>query len=203
MSKAKTGLPEISVDTIEAKAVAQKASVAHDNVAVYEKEEKQLKADIATLCEASRETETNTGNFIGLVRIVPDEGSPVRCEFRMNADTSPLSDSTDLEGLFGASHSLLFERVKIVTAILDPKKVLADMGPDAWDYLELRIKEGRDGDVIAKTTAVAYDEALLPKKDFLISLKGIVHTFSDNAKEFLKTYLKQALKPIVTVGGRG
>jgi hypothetical protein len=202
MPKAK--LPEINLDTDPAKDLALKAITAHDAVATSEAEEKKLKKEIVDLCEQAREKEADKDNFIGLVRIVPKEESPVRCEFRMNGNGSlAVAEETNLNSLFGPSRPLLFERIKVVTAILDPSKVLSDLGPDAWDHVELRVKEDHDQIVISKSTAVSFEEALVAKKDFLNTLKDITHTLTNKAKVFIRSFLKQALSPAITVGGRG
>lgn len=69
--------------------------------------------------------------------------------------------------------------------------------------MELRVKDGHDETVIAKSTVVSYDEAFLPKKDFIASLQEIVGTLKDQAKEWVRSYLKEAVKPTVVGGTRG
>jgi hypothetical protein len=43
-------------------------------------------------------------------------------------------------------------------------------------------------------------EAYLPVEGFLSTVNEFKHTFSAEAKEFLKEYLKEVLKPSVSLG---
>lgn len=200
----KQGLPERILDDKLAKDLAVKASEVYETVAQNEKLLKSYKTDITSACEGFREGLAKEGDYIGLVRIVPETGSPVRVEFRVDGNTAlPLSDESVLKGLFGTAYPSLYLRIKGVSGITDPDKVIKDLGTDAWKHLELRVKRNHDDDVIAKTDAITVEEGLVPTENFLNELSELKATLKPEAKDYLNPYLKGALKPFVNIGGRG
>jgi len=198
-------LPESNLNTDKAQTLVKDICENHKQIAVLNNDLKESKTDFSKICEEYREKEAEKNEFTGIIRVTSNEGDTVRCEFRMNGNSAlDISQGNDLNKLFGSSRSILFQKTEVVTTITEPEKLIKELGPDAFDYLELRVKDGADGVVIAKSPdTVITEEAFLPKKEFLSNLKEIMGTLKDDAKSFLKIYLKQALKPFVVVGGKG
>jgi hypothetical protein len=82
--------------------------------------------------------------FVGMIRIVANGLTPVRCEFKLTKNTAlELTEEKRLTEMYGASRPLLFGREKIITEITDPGALIAELqaqGKNPWDYLNLSVK---------------------------------------------------------------
>jgi hypothetical protein len=213
-------LPEKVVSSAEFVDLARQALSARSSRAQFEKVEETTKDELAVKAEALREAEANSDNFIGLLRIVKPETDtedmqPVQIQFKMTGKKKPdtngkrgayllMADMPVLDELFGANRPVLWESTKMVTSLV-PDTVIESMktaGLNPWDYLELKVKDGMDP-IVARQAGTTSIEVIAPKEGFLARLQEFGRNLCDEAKEFVRDYLKEALVTAVNVGSRG
>lgn len=211
MSKKAKTKPEISIDkkNPDFAGLVQRALDASNiraKLATLQTEEKKAKKYIEIDAKAVRESEIKKGNYIGLIRIVDDILPPVRIEFRNNGKCLDVGQEQELDRLFGASRPILFKRDKVVTEILDPEKVIADLkaaGKNPWDFIKIDIKDDQDSVVAENTDAVKSDEGFVAHKDMLNTLNNIADTLTQEGRDFIMEYLEHTLDTKVVLGTRG
>lgn len=110
----------------------------------------------------------------------------------------------NLDKLFGDARPELFEKAEVVDKITGPDTLIETLkkaGINPWDYLNLSVKRDMDTSLIKKTDkGIETAEAILPKRGLLAKLPNLVKAFSEEAKLYLKEYLKLALRPTVVLG---
>jgi hypothetical protein len=213
-------LPEKVVSSADFVEIARRALSARSSRAQYEKVEESTKDELAIKAIALREAEAATDNYIGLVRVVkPDTDTadmqPVQVQFKMTGKKKPdangkrgafllIEDLPVLDELFGANRPVLWEPTKIVTAVV-PDTLLESMKAanlNPWDYLELKVKDGMDH-IVARHAGATSTEVVAPKEGFLARLQDFGRNLCDEAKEYVREYLKEALSTAVNVGSKG
>lgn len=165
-------------------------------------QEKRLKEEICNKIQVLQLEEFSKDNVVGLFRVNDDKLPPVRVEMKIKNGALELSDLPVLDGLFGKKRPELFEKATVVSEILDPEVLIKKMtakGLNPWDYLTVSVKDNMD-EIVSKYDGVSVSEAILPKKGFLAKLKEHISTCSQEAKNYLKEYLKQALSPTMVMG---
>jgi hypothetical protein len=201
MAKTKT-MPEHEISDSTSLETAEGIIKANQDKTEAEGRESTLKKDLSHRCESLRDKLAEKAEYVGLMRAVTPQGA-LRCEFRMKNGCLDVSQKATLNDLFGSSRPVLFQKSKVITAVTDPQQLLKDLGDEAFDHLELKVKSGHDEVVLAKSKAVTSHEAYVPQDNFLNNLKDIANTLSDKAKKWMKEYLIHALNPTVVVGTRG
>ena len=215
-------LPERVVSSEDFVAIARQALSARSSRAQYEKVEETTKDELATKAMALREAEAERDNYIGLIRIVKpatggasEDMQPVQIQFKMAGKKKPdangkrgafllIEDLTVLDELFGANRPVLWEPTKIVTSVV-PDALLESMRAaqlNPWDYLEIKVKDGMDH-IVARHAGVTSTEVVAPKEGFLARLQEFGRNLCDEAKEYIRDYLKEALSTAVNVGSKG
>jgi hypothetical protein len=210
MSKTKTK-PEVSIDKEHPDFAglvdrAKQASDIRIRLAGLQTEEKKAKKYIEIDAKTVRESELKKGNYVGLIRVIDDSLPPVRIEFRNNGKCLDVGQEQELDRLFGASRPLIFKREKVVTDILDPEKVIADLkaaGKNPWDFIKIDIKDNQDSVVAENTDGVKSDEGFVGQKDMLSTLNNIGDTLTQEAQDFIKEYLEHTLDTKVVLGTKG
>ena len=107
--------------------------------------------------------------------------------------------------MFGGMRPQLWEKGKAITDIHDPQtlvKAIVDAGQNPWDYLHLVVKPGMD-EIISRHPGVTAVEAILPKTGFLARLQEFGKNLGEEAKEYVRAYLNQALNTSVNIGSKG
>ena len=208
-------LPEKVVDYAEIVEMSQRALTARSNRIQYEKEEGEAKDELALEAHTLREIEAGTDNYIGMVRVVHEDMQPVQVQFKMTGKKKPdvngrrgafllVEDMPVLNELFGPNRPILWEPTKIVTAVV-PDVLLGSLktaGLNPWDYLELKVKDGMDN-IVAQHAGTTSLEVVAPREGFLARLQEFGRNLCDEAKEYVRTYLKEALSTAVNVGSKG
>ena len=205
MASKKADTPEISVDKGLIVDLAKEALAARASAAEFTTIEKQHSELIAQQGELLRQEEISRDQYIGVVRITGEQQAPVRVEFRMENGALDVSEETNLNAIYGAQRSVIFQREKIVNEIINPMGLVQELvnaGKNPFDYLDLSVRKGMDH-VIVESKNVTSGEAFLPKEGFLGKLNEIKHTMSSEAKEYTKNYLMGAIKPRVVLGTKG
>lgn len=164
-----------------------------------EKEEKEAKTELFPLVENLREKHVAEERYYGYYNMTTNSGS-IRCEYRIAKGCIDSEQAKDIDKLFGSRQYMLFERQKVVTTITDPMKLIKDLGPEAWQHLELTIKEDHDAIVIERSGAVSYKEEVVPRKDFTQQFSSLALMLTDEAKNWVKSRLKSFFKPILVSG---
>lgn len=205
----KKALPEISVDKVRSPALVLNAKEAlqfRAEIASLEDQLAAVKKNMADLAEGIRHKEAaDNGQYIGLVRIVDPDQSPVQVQFKVQGGALELSEGESLDHYFKASRPMLFEKDLVVTGITDPDaliKEFRDRGANPWDILELKVKKDLDR-AVGSSPHVIKEEAYLPKEGFLATCNEVMHTWADGAKAYMAKYLAQVLNPVVDLGKKG
>ena len=150
--------------------------------------------------------EADKDNFIGLFHLKSTElNLPVRVEMRSNGGALDITEEPTLDLHFGVDRPALFEKAEVVETITDPAElifILGKAGVNPWDYLELKVRKDKDAVVIDKSggRAITVAKAFLPREGFLTLLNKIAKRLSDDAKKYVREYLKASFKPTVVVG---
>jgi hypothetical protein len=213
-------LPEKVVSSMEFVEIARRALSARSSRAQFEKVEETTKDELAVKAKALRESEAEQDNYIGLVRVVKpvtdtDDMQPVQVQFKMTgkrkADANGkrgaylmIEDLPVLDELFQANRPVLWEPTKIVTSVV-PDTLLESMKAGSlnpWDYLELKVKDGMDH-IVARHAGVTSTEVIAPREGFLARLQEFGRNLVDEAKEYIREYLKEALSVSVNIGSKG
>jgi len=205
MATKKQTAPEIQVTSGPMLDLTKVIIETHTQIAVLETEETAKKKELTDLAKTLREDKETNGEYIGLIRIIDQDKSPIRVEFRLSNGALNVSEEDNLNKLFGIHRPALFEKVKVVTDITDPDQLvqkLKDAGLNPWDYLSVGVKEGMDT-IVSQHPGCVSKEAILPKKTLLTSLNDFRQALSDAAKVYVKEYLQTALRPFVVCGTKG
>jgi hypothetical protein len=212
VAKTANALPEFITHQEDFVLIARQALTARSSKAQFELAETTAKSELSKKATELRETEALKDNYIGVVRVVkPDADaedlSPVRVEFKMSSKDSALKvDQMEaLDEMFGGMRPQLWEKGKAITDIHDPQtlvKAIVDAGQNPWDYLHLVVKPGMD-EIISRHPGVTAVEAILPKTGFLARLQEFGKNLGEEAKEYVRAYLNQALNTSVNIGSKG
>jgi hypothetical protein len=205
----KKALPEISVDKVRSSALVLNAKESlrlRAEIASLEDQLAAAKKNMADLAEVIRhKEETEKDKYIGLVRIIDPDQSPVQVQFKIQGGALALSDGDTLDHYFKSSRPMLFEKDLVVNGITDPDaliKEFRDRGANPWDVLELKVKKDLDR-AVASSPHVVKEEAYLPKEGFLATCNEVMHTWEEGAKAYMAKYLVQVLNPVVDLGKKG
>jgi hypothetical protein len=205
--KKSTTLPEFIINDPKS-ILSKQALIAHEareKVNEFTADEKEWKEKICVNAEALRDNmaEEEPPNIIGKIIIAPPNQTATRVEFRLNNGSLDIDELENLDALFGEARPELFEKVVIVDKITDPAaliKALLQAGLNPFDYLNVSVKENIDQVIIDKGTGIVTADAILPKKGFLTILPDLISRFSEDAKKYIRLYLKEALNPTVILG---
>lgn len=206
MNKKNSTLPELIIKDSESvfSKRAKEALEAREQVNKFTALEKEKKDIIAEEAITERGKRAKNNDIIGKISIIPPDQAAVRVEFRINNGSLDIDEMDTLDALFKSARPDLFEKAKVVDKITDPNTLIATLqkaGLNPWNYLNLNVKPGQDQIIIDKCEhSVTIAEAILPKKGLLATLPGIIKHFSKEAKEYIRAYLKVALKPTVVLG---
>jgi hypothetical protein len=166
-------------------------------------EEKEWKQKIAVNSKALRETLIDDDEIIGKITIAPPNQTAVRVEFRINNGSMDTDEMDNLDKLFEGARPELFEKAEIVESITDPTALIESLrneGLDPWDYLNISVKKNMDKIIIDKGAGINTADAILPRQGFMATLPDLWKRFSEEAKTYIKNYLKLALEPVVVLG---
>jgi len=206
MAAKKKALPEISVGAPEHADLVQLAKDAlalRSQIAELTSRETEAKKAIAEKAGLIRTVEeTAKGNYVGLIRITDADQTPSQVQFKVTGGALALEEGTALDEMLGSARPMLFEKDVAVTGVTNPDALIAEIrarNMNPWDFLDISVKKNLDRSV-ADSVHVTKEEAYLPKEGFLATLNEVKHTFDDKAKEYLKAYLAQVLKPAVDLG---
>lgn len=197
-------LPEIASSDEVLINAAKKAYENKLDAAEHTKTEKESRKVMEEKGREIYNSEFDKGNPVGLIRITD---MSARVEMRINNGALDVSEKNNLRKLLGFRKSQLFERTRVITDITDPAgmiNVLTKKGLDPWKYLNITVKENMD-DVVWDAIDGKHcqsTEAYLPRPGFLSKLNQIFNTLSKEAKEYLKEYLDDALKPTSVIGSK-
>jgi len=199
-------LPEINIGEGQIVEDAILLAQTRAKKAQLETEEKALIASVATQATVIRNTKLDTGEVVGLIRITSEQ-APIQVQFKVDSKKAALSidEGKTLDDLFGGARPLLFGKDQIITEIVDPEaliKAMKDAGHNPWDSLSLTVKTGQES-VVARYPEAISSEVFMPKTGFLATLHDIWHTLSAEAVGYVKTYVKEVIKPSVVVGSQG
>ena len=197
-------LPEhiITDDKETLSIIAKKAVDARKQVNAFSIEEKKQKEEIIELSELLRIESADKDDIIGKIVIAPSNGT-CRVEFRLNNGSLDSGELANLDKLFEGARPDLFEPTEIVSEINDPDALidaLKSAGVNPWDYLNIGVKKDQDKIIIEKGEGITTDDAILPKKGFLTKLRPLMDLLSEEAKIYIRKYLKLALNPTVVLG---
>jgi len=196
----KVGLPDITVDTPVMVTEARACVEARTKVTEYTNVEKKHSSTLSELASSKRKEEANKDNYIGIVRVNEKDIPLVRIEMRMEGGALDVEEEENLNALYGATRTLLFQREKVVNEILDPMALIEELknnGLNPFDYLDLKVRVGMDHILTPYQQIVTSSEAFLPKEGFLNTLNEINNTLSEDAKTYTRAYLDGSLKPRV------
>ena len=199
-------LPEINI--AEGQIITEATELVQTRAAkaILETKEKILKASIEVQAAAVRDEKMDKGEIVGLIRLTTEQ-MPVQVQFKIDSKKAALdlSEEENLDDIFKGARPLLFGKDKVVTEITDPEellKAMRDSGRNPWDFLKLTVKENMD-EVVASYPHVTSNDTFMPKIGFLATLHDIWRTLSIEAIEYMKTYVKEVIKPSVVVGSQG
>ena len=202
---AKKSLPEFLVNNKNNPAlvtVTKEALDLRSQIADLETQEKVAKTKMSEQATTIRAAEEAKGNYIGVVKVTDEGMNPSQIQFKMTNAAIDIEQGPTLDAHFNAARPMLWSRDMVVTAITNPTALIEEMtarGQNPWDYLEVRVKPGLDANFRSSPNVVK-GEAYLPVEGFLTTVNEFKHTFSAEAKEFLKEYLKEVLKTSVSLG---
>jgi len=203
----KKGLPEVIVTKATHPDLVKKAGevlAIHTQIADLTAQETQIKKDLVETATAIRQSEESKGNYVGLVKICDADQATAQVQFKILDGAIPIDQEQTLNIYYGSARPFFFEKEVVITAISNPDALLADLksqGQNPWDLLELKVKTGVDR-ALASSPHVIKDEAFLPVEGFLATTNEMKHTFSKDAKAFHADYLKDVLKPAVSLGNK-
>jgi len=210
--KAANALPEMTVSTAEFTDIARTGLSARSDKAEAEAREDLAKKNLVIHAGTLREAETLKDHYVGIVRVVKAETdtedlSPVGIQFKLSATKSSLKpeDMQVLDELFGAVRPQMWEKATIVTEITDPMAVITQLqkaGIDPKTVLNFSVKEGMDA-MVSQYNGLTAVNAVVPKAGILARADETGKTWTPEAKEYFRAYLKAGLTPAVTLGGKG
>lgn len=199
---AKKKLPEHSTTNPELVALAKTASDLRNQISLLEAQLAEAKKSLGDKAKDVRATEESSGNYVGLIRIVDGEQSPCQVQFKILNGSLAITDKAKIDEFLGSASSLLFAKDAVVDEIIDPAALIAWLiakGIDPWTVLELKVKKDMDA-IVLECPHLTKVEAMMPREGFLATCNEFVHTFSAQAKEFLKNYLAKVLSVAVDLG---
>ena len=79
-----------------------------------------IKSEVMAMAEAERVN----GNYVSIIRIVPEDSAPVRAELRVTNGALNITDKPKLETLFGGATDDLFEQDTQIGTIVDPQAII-------------------------------------------------------------------------------
>lgn len=207
MASKKPTLPEYIIDDPES-VLSKQAKGAHEHrekVNEHTAKEGEFKKRIAENSEGLRDNlaDEEPPNIVGKITITPPNQTATRVEFRINNGSLDADELDNLDKLFGPCRPEIFERAVVVDQIVDPTELIESLkkaGLNPWDYLTLNVRPDVDQIVIANGKGITTAEAILPREGFLAKVKDLISQFSEEAKTYIRLYLKQALKPTVILG---
>jgi len=202
MAAKKKALPDYSTSDAALVALAKSALETRNKISLLEAELATAKKDLGDKAKLLRESKETEGNYIGLIRIVEGEQSPCQVQFKILNGSLAITDKAMLDEFLGTASGLLFAKDSAVDEIIDPAQVIAWLvakGIDPWTVLELKVKKDMDA-IVLECPHLTKVEAMMPREGFLATCNEYVHTFSANAKEFLKKYLVKVLSVAVDLG---
>lgn len=209
----KESLPEKSINSGEFVDVASQLADVHTQLATLQSQEKELKTRLADLCDEDRRVDLDNNSYIGLYRLIPEDASPSRVEFRLGSTGKvdkrvlEMSETDVLDELLGSpNRALLFEKVWRTGAITDPIKLIQDVseaGLDPNAVLDISVKPGAEQAVAEASEAVESWNVLMPRKGFLSTLNEIRTHITDKARNYIKAYLDATLSRKVCPGTKG
>lgn len=214
MAKAAEKLPEKSIQSGEMVDVAAQLAAVHTQLASLQSQEKELKTRLAELCDEDRQAELAQNNYVGLYRLIPEDSSPSRVEFRLESKGKvdkrvlEMSEAEILDELLGESNrKILFEEVWRTGTIPDPAALIQDLhdkGYDPNEVLDITVKPGCEK-AVAETCPnwIESWHVLMPKKGFLNALNAFKAYITDRARAYLKSYLEATLGTKVCPGTKG
>ena len=144
------------------------------------------------------------GNYVSIIRIIPEDSAPVRTELRITNGALNITDKPKLDKLFGGAVTDLFEQDTQVGTVEDPQGLIDALkarGIDPWTVLGVTVKS--DARAIAIQAGAPYTEVIVPKKGFLDTLCELGNRLSNEAKVYITAYLNHTLKPVVVMGTKG
>jgi len=205
--KKSTALPEHTITDTEdsLSKYALSALEARERVNEATADEKEQKDQIAKDASTLRTNMADNDNIIGKVVISPPDQTAVRVEFRINNGSLDIDEMDKLDKLFESARPELFEKAEVVDKVTDPDELIVALtkaGLNPWDYLDINVKKNMDKIIIDKGKGITKAEAILPLKGILAKLPTLIKNFSEEAKIYIRAYLKQALSPIVVLGTR-
>lgn len=153
-----------------------------------------IKSEVMAMAEAERVN----GNYVSIIRIVPEDSAPVRAELRVTNGALNITDKPKLETLFGGATDDLFEQDTQIGTIVDPQAIIDALkakGIDPWSILGVIVKNGN----IAIQAGAPYTQVLVPKKGFMDTLCELGNRLSDH----ISAYLNHTLRPTVVLGTKG
>ena len=160
--------PEINLNSGVIVDAAKAAIAIKGEIADLETNLKTHTVTVAAEAVAARNKELDAGRFVGLVRVTGEEMPACRVEMRTNGSSAlSIEQEDDLNELFGPSRPLVFHKTKVVTEILDPAKLIADLvaaGKNPWDHLKLSVKGEQDEVIASCSDACVVQEAFMPPK---------------------------------------
>jgi hypothetical protein len=202
MATKKKALPEMSVSSGEIVQMAKELLSARAQLSELTTKETELKKQIADLASIIRANEeASKGNYIGLIRITDADQTPSQVQFKMCGGTLAPSDLPSLDGHFGSARPMLWEK-DVTVGVINPDSLITeirDRNQNPWDFLDIKVKKGLDRS-LADSPNVTKEEVYAPKEGFLATCNEVKHTFTPEAKEYLRVYLETVLRPAVDVG---
>jgi len=202
MAAKKKSLPEHSTTNPELVTLAKTALELRNKISLLEADLATAKKDLGDKAKELRATEEAGGNYVGLIRIADGEQSPCQVQFKIMNGSLAITDKAKLDDFLGAASGLLFAKDSAVDEIIDPAALIAWLvakGIDPWTVLELKVKKDMDA-IVLECPSLTKVEAMMPREGFLATCNEFVHTFSENAKTFLKNYLVKVLSVAVDLG---
>ena len=204
-AKKSTALPEHTITDEEdsLSKYALSALEARERVNESATDEKEQKNLIAKGASTLRTNMAANDKIIGKIVISPPDQAAVRVEFRVNNGSLDINEMDKLDKLFEGARPELFEKAEIVDKITNPDDLiiaLTKAGLNPWDYLDINVKKNMDKIIIDKGIGITKAVAILPKRGLLAALPSLINRFSEEAKIYIREYLKQALKPTVVLG---
>jgi len=204
----KKSLPEITVSKemsdsyVSIVDECEEINEVHSRIGSLQAKEKTARKNTADMAEAIRKEEFDNRKIIGMIRVVSDDSPPIRVEFRNNGKCLDSSQGPALDALFGPQRPLLFQKDFVVTEILDPEQVIEDLkaaGKNPWDFVKLEIKKGQDRIIAENTNSVQSDEGFVASEGFLATLDEMGETLSQEARDYIQSYLDEVLSPKVVM----
>jgi hypothetical protein len=199
-------LPELTITDPDALELAKKVISIYAQIKSIKELDAKARADlIKHSADIIKETEENSAEIVGKISFrSPDLASSIRVERYVPKEAGPQGalnkNQADTLKVMGLAD--LFERTIEVDKVDDPQALLDSMkagGFNPWDYLEIKVKEGRDN-IVAKHKGVHVNEVLSPKEGFLARLNEVWSKLSKPAIEYMTKYMVATYKLKAVVG---